>query len=84
MVRIIRWSMQQGDQEIDSIILFADYNGLFAPLQVIHHPSASDQAFLDTKINAVIKEENVLAIQFHPERSQNNGKIILRNFGNLT
>ena len=24
---------------------------------------------LDTKINAVIKEENVLAIQFHPERS---------------
>jgi hypothetical protein len=48
---VIKWFVQQGDQEIDSIIIYADYNGIFAPLKVVHHPSASEQAFLDTKLN---------------------------------
>jgi predicted CoA-binding protein len=47
---IIHWSIQQGDQEIDSIIIYADCDGSFAPLKAVHQ-SATEQSFLDTKLN---------------------------------
>tara|TARA_Y100000590_G_C15735585_1_gene1018402 strand:+ start:1811 stop:2425 length:615 start_codon:yes stop_codon:yes gene_type:complete len=32
------------------------------------------------KFNAIIQKDNVLGIQFHPEKSLNNGLILLKNF----
>lgn len=35
------------------------------------------------KITSVIQKDNIIGIQFHPEKSQNNGLRIFRNFINL-
>jgi len=43
----------------------------------------SAKCFYDNNIAAAIQKENILATQFHPEKSQNNGLRLLRNFCNF-
>ncbi|MAJ45221.1 MAG: hypothetical protein CMF96_10830 [Candidatus Marinimicrobia bacterium] len=33
---------------------------------------------------SIVKKENIYGVQFHPEKSQNNGKQIIKNFLNTT
>ena len=37
----------------------------------------------DIQINAIIKKDNFIGLQFHPEKSSNDGEQLLKNFLNL-
>ena len=45
----------------------------------IKHKIASHQ-FGSEKITSIIQKDNVIGVQFHPERSAENGQIFLKNF----
>lgn len=53
---IIRWNVSQGSQNIDHIIVFADYNGNLAPLEAVQYCGSTSMVYLDNKLGASINE----------------------------
>ena len=50
---------------------------------VENNESLNASTFYGQKVPAIVSNENVFGIQFHPEKSGNTGLRILRNFGEL-
>jgi hypothetical protein len=53
---VIRWRVIQGIQNIDHIIIFAEYNGRRAPIRSLHYNGSSKMIFLDNKLQASSNE----------------------------
>ena len=53
---VIRWSVTQGNQHIDHIIVFAEYNGRRAPLRAVHYSGISNMVYLDDRLNVSSNE----------------------------
>ena len=53
---VIRWNVSQGSQNIDHVIIFAEYNGQRAPLRAVHYSGRSKMIFLDNKLEASSNE----------------------------
>lgn len=60
-------------------------NNLFYFVHSYHFKVANQENAIATcdyseKITAVVKKENIIGVQFHPEKSQAEGLLVLRNF----
>jgi len=53
---VIQWNVFQGSQNIDHVIIFAEYNGQRAPLRALHYSGRSKMVFLDDKLEASSNE----------------------------
>ena len=53
---VIRWRIKEGIQEIDHIIVFADYNGRLAPLRALQYCGSNNMIYLDDQLSASINE----------------------------
>jgi len=53
---VIRWKIKAGMQEIDHIIVFADYNGTLAPLRALQYCGNNNMTYLDDQLSASINE----------------------------
>jgi hypothetical protein len=53
---VIRWRIKEGIQEIDHIIIFADYNGRLAPLRALQHCGNNNMMYLDNHLSASTNE----------------------------
>jgi hypothetical protein len=53
---VIQWNVFQGSQNIDHVIVFAEYNGQRAPLRALHYSGRSKMVFLDDKLEASSNE----------------------------
>lgn len=53
---VIHWNVFQGSQNIDHIIIFAEYNGQRAPLRAVHYSGRSKMIFLDNKLETSSNE----------------------------
>ena len=46
----LRWNVFQGNQEIDHIIVYADYNGKKAPLRALQYCGSDEMMYLDDRL----------------------------------
>ena len=53
---VIHWNISKRSQNIDHIIIFAEYNGQRAPLRAVHYSGRSKMIFLDNKLEASSNE----------------------------
>ena len=53
---VIRWRIKEGIQEIDHIIIFADYNGRLAPLRALQYCGNNNMMYLDNHLSASTNE----------------------------
>ena len=53
---VVQWNVFQGSQNIDHVIVFAEYNGQRAPLRALHYSGRSKMVFLDDKLEASSNE----------------------------
>ena len=53
---VVQWNIFQGSQNIDHVIVFAEYNGQRAPLRALHYSGRSKMVFLDDKLEASSNE----------------------------
>lgn len=47
---VTRWNVVQGNQEIDHVIIYADYNGKRAPLRALQYCGSNEMVYLDDKL----------------------------------
>lgn len=47
---VLRWNVAQGNQEIDHVIVYADYNGKKAPLRALQYCGSNEMMYLDDKL----------------------------------
>jgi hypothetical protein len=47
---VLRWNIMQGSQEIDHVIIYADYNRKKAPLRALQYCGANDMVYLDDRL----------------------------------
>jgi hypothetical protein len=52
MGNALRWSVIEGSQEIDHVIVYADYNGIRAPLRSLHYCGSNSMVYMDDKLLA--------------------------------
>lgn len=66
---VIRWKIKAGMQEIDHIIVFADYNGKLAPLRALQYCGNNNMTYLDDQLSASINEASyyirLVFLNFH-------------------
>jgi len=48
----LRWSVIEGAQEIDHVVVYADYNGKRAPLRSLHYCGSNSMVYMDDKLLA--------------------------------
>jgi hypothetical protein len=52
MGNALRWSVIEGAQEIDHVVVYADYNGKRAPLRSLHYCGSNSMVYMDDKLLA--------------------------------
>ena len=53
---VLSWKVKLGDQKIDHVIIYSDYNGNFSPIKAIHCFDKNESYYVDDKSNAPLKE----------------------------
>jgi hypothetical protein len=48
--------VNEGIQEIDHLIIYADYNGRLAPLRSLQHTKSGNMVYLDDRFSASLNE----------------------------
>ena len=53
---VVRWYVNEGIQEIDHLIIYADYNGRLAPLRSLQYTKSGNMVYLDDRLSASLNE----------------------------
>lgn len=49
---IVSWKVTQGTQPIDHIVVYAEYNGIIAPLRAVHYSNQQNMIYVDDRLAA--------------------------------
>lgn len=53
---VLKWKLKLGDQMIDHVIVYADYNGQLSPLKFVHCSDKNESYYVDDKLTAPLEE----------------------------